>query len=70
VNAFDTSGKSTIAKELQVRKRISQGSTRAVDAKRAMGTDPGRLYGLSKKWDERLISDPEYNYLTRREKTK
>ena len=70
MNAFDTSGKSTIAKELQVRKRISQGATRTVDTRRKQGIDPGRLYGLSKKWDERLMSDPEYNYLTRREKTK
>lgn len=70
MNAFDISGKSSIASELQQRKRISQGATRSVNAKRATGTDPGRLYGLSKKWDERLAADPSYHNLTREKKTK
>jgi hypothetical protein len=70
MNAFDTSGKSSIAAELQHRKRISVGATRTVDTRRKQGTDPGRLYGLSKKWDERLSSDPQYNQMTQNKKTK
>lgn len=70
MNAFDITGASSIASELQQRKRISQGATRTVDIRRREGTDPGRLYGLSKKWDEQLASDPKYKAVTQLRKTK
>ena len=70
MNAFDTSGRSSIAVELEGKKRKSRNVTKAVEMKRAVGVDPGRLWGLSSKWDERLASDPSYNQMTRIPKTK
>ena len=70
MNAFDTSGPSSIAAELEVKKKRSRTVTKAVEARRAVGIDPGRLWGLSAKWDERLASDPQYNSMTQLRKTK
>jgi hypothetical protein len=70
MNAFDTSGPSLIAAELEGDKKRSRTVTKAVNAKRATGVDPGRLWGLSPRWDERLSSDPQYNQMTQNKKTK
>lgn len=70
MNAFDTSGPSLIAAELEVKKRRSRTVTKSVEAQRAIGIDPGRLWGLSSRWDERLASDPQYSAMTQLRKTK
>jgi len=70
MNAFDTSGRSSIAKDLEGDKRRSRTVTKAVSAKRAIGIDPIRIWGLSPKWDEKLASDPQYSQMTRNKQTK
>lgn len=70
MNAFDTTGSSSIARELEIDKRKSRNVTKAVNARRASGVDPIRMYGLSARWDERLASDPQYSQMTRNKKTK
>lgn len=70
MSVFDITGSSSIAKDLEGNKQRSRNVTKAVNAKRAVGIDPGRLWGLSSKWDERLASDPQYSQMTRNKKTK
>lgn len=43
---------------LQESARNSASSTRAVGRSRAQGVDPAKIYGLSRKADERLLSAP------------
>lgn len=59
-----------IASELETKRRISRATTKSVEKKRSEGIDLGRLWGLSQKWDEKLMTDPRYISMTKIAKNK
>lgn len=70
MNAFDTTGPSVIASELETKKRISRATTKSVEKKRNEGVDLGRMWGLSQRWDEQLMTNPKYLNMKKISKTK
>jgi hypothetical protein len=62
MNAFDYKGPSEIAKKIMFSHKTSINASKAVEKARDGGTDPGTLYGMSKKADESVA---RYNALRR-----
>jgi len=60
MNAFDYKGPSQITKQIMFSHKTSVNSTKSVEKARDNGSDPGTLYGISRKGDESVA---RYNAL-------
>jgi hypothetical protein len=70
MNAFDYSGPSKIIGKLKESHRNSTAITRSVERKRAGGTDPLKIWGISHKADELLLNNKNFKSVARPPKSK